>query len=198
MVIFISPNAVEYGLEVYKDLDSTLTKNCKVAAIGTATAQALEKQGINSVLTPKESPDSEGFLRLPELEELPLKTILIIKGVGGRTLLQETLSHRGMDVFTLDTYERILPDSANIQALSEKIDLILFTSNEIVQNFLALIPESLQKSLLNCQTIVGHPRIAEKVTSLGFKNLPIIATSPADGDMLSAITQWVDKNGENQ
>lgn len=201
MVIFISPNAVEFGWQTFAALDERLTKGCTVAAIGAGTAQALHKQGIASVLVPAQSADSEGFLKLPETRAKRLKSALLIKGAGGRPLLQAALSQRGVKVCTAQVYRRILPRSAGTEALTRaldgKIDLILFTSNEIAQNFLALAPAHLRTPLLNCQTIVGHRRIAEKVTSLGFKNLPIIAASPTDPDMLLAITQWADKNGDS-
>ena len=196
LAIFISPNAVEYGLPLFQALDKNLTANCQFVAVGTTTAQALNAQGLENVLSPKNSPDSESLLKLPELVDIENKSVLIIKGTGGRTLIKETLINRGASVHILDAYERAIPRTVDIHELNSKIDLILFTSNESAQNFLALIPDFLQKSLLNCQTIVGHPRIAEKVTSLGFKNLPIIATSPSDRDMLSAVKKWAHKNGE--
>jgi len=48
--------------------------------------------------------------------------------------------------------------------------------------------------LLDCQTIVRHLEISEKVSSLGFKKAPIIAASPTDGDMYQAILTWLVKS----
>ena len=189
-VIFISTNAAQFGFPIYSKLDSYITANCQLAAVGASTAQALHEFGIHKVLIPNATPDSEGLLKLPELQDVDNQSILIIKGVGGRELLYEALKNRGANINSIDVYQRSLPKSANLESLSGEIDLLLFTSNESVNNFLALTPESLQKSLLGCQTVVGHARIAEKVTSLGFKNLPIIATTPSDTDMLAAINQW--------
>ncbi len=193
--IFISPNAVEFGYKSFLDLGE-ITEFCKIAAVGPSTAEALLNCGVENVLCSSTAADSEGLLEIPELQTLSGKSIKIIKGVGGRHYLKDTLVERGANVTSIDVYERKLPRSVPASAFRSKIDLILFTSSEIVENFLAITPLDLQKSLLNCQIIVGHPRIAEKVTSLGFKKLPIIAASPADREMLATIKLWAQKNGE--
>ena len=193
--IFTSPNAVEYGFHHFSKLGE-LAKSSKIAAVGPATAEALLSRGIENVLCSPTTADSEGLLEIPEFQALQGKSLLIIKGVAGRRYLRDCLEQRGANLTSVDVYERILPNHVEIACLGAKIDLILFTSSEIVENFLAITPKDLQKSLLNCQTIVGHPRIAEKVSSLGFKKLPIIATSPADREMLATIKLWAQKNGE--
>lgn len=190
MAIFISTNAVEFGLKTLPELKKLISQDCQTAAVGASTGQALREHGIDKVITPTTTPDSEELLKMAELRAVKQQSVLIVKGVGGRTLLQQTLEDRGAHVYSVDVYERTLPKSVNIDLLSSKIDLILFTSNECVNNFIALTPKSLQKSLLGCHTIVGHPRIAEKVTSLGFKNLPIIAATPSDTEMLAATNKW--------
>ncbi len=190
LIIFISTNAVQYGLKAIPDLTEKIPASCRFAAIGTSTAQALLSNGINRILTPSSNFDSEELLKLPELQNVNQASILIIKGQGGRSLLHKTLEDRGANIHSIDVYQRTLPKSINLDVLNVKIDLLLFTSSETVNNFLALTPKSLQSTLLDCQTLVGHARIADKVTSLGFKKLPIIAATPSDMDMLAAINQW--------
>jgi uroporphyrinogen-III synthase len=191
LIIFTSTNAVQYGLEALPDLVKKSPASCQFAAVGASTAQALHNHGIKQVLAPSDSFDSEELLKLPELQNVKQKSVLIIKGQGGRALLHGTLENRGANIHSIDVYQRTLPKSVNLNVLNAKIDLLLFTSSETVNNFLALTPESLQSTLLGCQTLVGHVRIADKVTSLGFKKLPIIAATPADTDMLAAINRWV-------
>ena len=193
LIIFISPNAVKYVLDTLPNLAEIISSSCKLAAVGESTAQTLLSRGIDQVLTPSQQADSEALLKLPELQNVTEKSVLIIKGQGGRALLSETLENRGANVHSIDVYQRTLPKTVNLDALNVKIDLLLFTSSESVINFLALTPKSLHSTLLNCQTLVGHPRIADKVSSLGFKKLPIIAATPSDTDMLAAINQWVNK-----
>lgn len=190
LILFISTNAVQYGLKALPNLTNKIPSLCKFAAVGASTAQALANNGIHQVLTPSNNFDSEELLKLPELQNVNQQSVLIIKGQGGRTLIHETLENRGANIHSIDVYQRTLPKFVNLDALKVKIDLLLFTSSETVNNFLALTPKSLQSTLLDCQTLVGHARIADKVTSLGFKKLPIIAATPSDTDMLAAINQW--------
>lgn len=190
LVIFISTNAVQFGFKAFPNLIEQVANSCQFVAVGAATSQALNDQGIKQVLTPEDNFDSEELLKLPALQNVDQTSVLLIKGKGGRALISQTLENRGASVQSIDVYQRTLPKSVNLDALNTKIDLILFTSSESVNNFLALTPKTLQSTLLCCQTIVGHVRIAEKVTALGFKKLPIIAATPSDTDMLAAINQW--------
>lgn len=190
LVIFISTNAVQFGLKTLPNLFEQVPASCQFAAVGASTAQALRELGVSHVISPSNSFDSEQLLKLPELQNLKQKSVLIIKGKDGRKLLHQSLENSGANVHSIDVYQRSLPKSVNLDAINTKIDLLLFTSSETVNNFLELSPKSLQKTLLSCQTLVGHKRIAEKVTSLGFKKLPIIAATPSDTDMLAAINLW--------
>jgi len=190
IIIFISTNAVQYGFQAIPNLIKKIPTACKIAAVGASTAQALHNNGIDEVLTPSNNFDSEALLKLPELQHVNQTSVLIVKGQHGRALLHKTLENRGANIHSIDVYQRTRPKSVNLDALNVKIDLLLFTSSETVINFLALTPKSLQSTLLDCQTLVGHARIADKVTSLGFKKLPIIAATPSDTDMLAAINRW--------
>ena len=190
VVIFISSNAVNYAFTAIPNFREIVSEKHTMVAVGSATAQTLRQHGMQQILTPDDNSDSEGILELKALQHVKQKMILIIKGMGGRELLFDTLQERGADVHNIELYQRILPKDVDVAPLTEKIDLILFTSSEAVNNFLTLVSNSLQESLLACQTMVGHPKIAEKVSSLGFKKLPIIAATPADADMLTAIIEW--------
>jgi len=194
ITIFISSNAVNQMFLLLPDFNELVDNDCQICAVGSATADTLHQHGVKHVLSPEHNADSEALLTLQALQQIDKKLILIIKGMGGRELLYESLSSRGATVHNAEIYQRCLPKLADITPLTNKIDLILFTSSETVNNFLTLSPDSLQQSLLSCQTVVGHPRIAEKVTTLGFKKLPIIAATPSDVDMLDAVRQWVNRS----
>ncbi|MEM7303905.1 MAG: uroporphyrinogen-III synthase [Pseudomonadota bacterium] len=188
--IFISPNAVNYGFQALPELTDAQVANKPFAAIGQSTAQALLEKGVTRVITPAEQFDSEGLLETPLLQNVQNQSIMIIKGIGGRPYLMETLRQRGADVSCIDVYERKLPENPDLQVLSAHIDLILFSSSQSAENFLALLPAEQTNQLFNCQTIVGHPKIGQKVSSLGFKKLPIIAASPLEDDLIEAIKTW--------
>ncbi len=187
-ICFTSPNAVTHGLISLPQLKH-LPAHTRIAAVGESSARALRTQGFSTIITPTTSTDTEGLLAALEPYPLADKKVLIIKGVGGRELLKQALQNRHCVVNTCDVYQRVLPTDNS--PLPEQIDAILFTSSESAENFVQLNHLSENAELLDCQTIVGHPKISEKVSSLGFKKTPIIAASPTDGDMYQAILTWL-------
>lgn len=196
LLIFISPNAARIAFTLFPKLSTSGLNQCLFAAVGNSTATVLAKLGAEKIITPATSQDSAGLLAVPELQDIQNRNVLIIKGVGGKLDLYNILAKRGTRVFTIDVYQRSLPEKTAIP-FSKQVDLLLFTSGESVENFLQLIPDYYRNPMLNCQTIVGHPNIGAKVSSLGFKKLPIIASSPSDRDMLSCIETWA-RRLENQ
>lgn len=193
IIIFISPNAVKYGLREMPELLDLPRSGKKFAAIGQGTAQALTANGIAEVTIPDERFDSEGLLETALFQDLKSMSVMVIKGEGGRNYLQESLTQRGARVCCVDVYQRTLPENADIEALPATVDLILFSSSQAAENLLSLVPAQQLQKLLKCQTIVGHPKIGQKVASLGFKKLPIIAGSPMEDDFLQAIRGWASR-----
>ncbi|MBT5229573.1 MAG: uroporphyrinogen-III synthase [Methylococcales bacterium] len=163
-VIFISANAVNFGL---KQLP-TLT-NYPLAAIGLKTAEHL-KQHCPTPLTPNAPYNSEAFLKLPELQALAGKTIAIVKGEGGRGLLQKTLRERGAHVIEYDVYQRQLPTAPN-QAIIEQIqnrqvNHILVTSEQSLNHLIALVGLN---TVQQTSVILGSKRQLECADRLGLK-----------------------------
>ena len=191
--VFVSSNAVSCGMAQITALNNQIKTSKTFAAVGQATSQSLRQVGVQKILAPEPSFDSEQLLLLPELTSAQGKTVLIIKGEDGRTLIQDTLTRRQAKVYTLNVYRRQLPANSNPNVLRPPIDAIFFTSSEIVENMLQLVPASSLGTVLQSQSITGHPRIAAKVTSLGFQKLPIIAANPSDAEMLAALQEWANR-----
>ena len=102
-VIFISPTAVN---SVQTSLSELCAKAGNVIAVGSGTATELTRQGISNPLVPSEF-NSEGLLAMPELQQVEDKRVLVVKGIGGRTLLADTLLERGAICDLLDVYKRV-------------------------------------------------------------------------------------------
>jgi len=102
-VIFISPTAVTSAeaavLELCANADGCI-------AVGSGTAAELQRIGITDTLVPEEF-NSEGLLAMPDLQDIDQKRVLLVKGVGGRKLLADTLRDRGAACDLLDVYERV-------------------------------------------------------------------------------------------
>jgi uroporphyrinogen-III synthase len=96
--IFISSNAVQFGMPAVKHAFHTLPESTKFAAIGPSTQKALKLFDVNHVLIPEENFDSEGLLATEEMNDIKNKKIVIFRGEGGRETLAETLRARGAEV----------------------------------------------------------------------------------------------------
>lgn len=91
-VVFISPNAVGYGLSILL-AGRGWPEAVKVAAIGPGTVAALAACGVTGTIAPRERFDSEALLALPEFGTAAVagRRVLLMRGNGGRELLAETL-----------------------------------------------------------------------------------------------------------
>ena len=87
LLIFVSANAVRYAFPL---LPEQLPLDIDIAAVGSATARALSAVGLDPTLVP-ERMDSEGLLALPTLHDVTGRSVVILRGNGGRELLFETL-----------------------------------------------------------------------------------------------------------
>src|SRR5271165_5478867 len=78
LIIFTSANAVRFGAGFLGQ-----SRDLPLAAIGPATARALNQAGYRVAVQPADTTDSEGLLLHPRLEHLAGHRILIIKGANG-------------------------------------------------------------------------------------------------------------------
>ena len=177
-VIFTSSNAVHCffaGLTKQRPWPEKI----RVVAIGHATAQALEQHHIPVHFIPHHA-NSESLLELDSLQELNQEALFLIKGEGGRTLIPEVLATRGAIVSVINVYRRILPQFNPIELTqlwqNDAIDMIVFTSQEAMQNCFDLFGEQARAWLQKKPCVVISPRLAEAARLLGMKN--IITATP--------------------
>ena len=190
--IFISSNAVQNGMPrlVKRGIPSSL----QFAAIGPVTANELQGFGVENVLTPlsyvqdgdenKVRFDSESLLALPEMQAVNGKKIIIVRGVGGRDVLAESLRTRGAQVTFAECYQRINPQTncnllANLWA-DKKLHGIVVTSSEAMRYLFDLAGNA--DWLEDVTLFVNHARIAELPLQMGLKVL--VADAPGDEAML--------------
>lgn len=176
--IFISSNAVQSGMP--RLVKAGVPLSLKFAAIGPVTSKELQKFGVTNVLSPKDRFDSESLLALPEMTNVTGKKILIVRGVGGRDVLAETLKARGAQVTFAECYQRTNPQ-ANCDLLAQlwaekKLHGIVVTSSEAMRYLLDLAGDA--EWLRNITLFVNHARIAELPSQLGLK----IAVADTLGD----------------
>lgn len=196
-VIFISSNAVHNGMPLL--IKAGLPKSLRFAAIGPKTAQALGRYDINHVLTPEERFDSESLLCLAEMHNMQHKRVMIVRGVGGREILANTLQSRGAEVVFAECYRRINPQE-NCDILTkayakQQLQSIIVTSSEAMRYLLDLagISSSGEATtshaswLKNITICVNHPRVAELPLKMGLN--VIVTDTPGDEAMVKLLSE---------
>lgn len=180
IIIFISRNAVTGAGELLPDRQWLSEPN--IAAVGQTTAAALSEIGHPPDLVPAERFDSESLLALPALAQVGGKRVLIVRGVGGRAHLGDTLSERGAAVAYAEVYRRVRPkvDASLLMAdWRQSLGFVTATSDEVLRNLLAMIPESEQPWLKSLPLVVFSDRGAGSAMELGFR---VVAVAKAAGD----------------
>ena len=198
-LIFISANAVNFAQRANKNKNFCF-ESVKIAAIGKATAKALENIGLTVDLMPDAGFNSEALLLMPELQSLDKQNILIVRGEGGRETLAKTLQQRGAKVNYLEVYKRCLPkindDTLVIKLLKQrKLNAITITSGDGLNNLMSLLAGRIIAPLiLETPLIVISTRIKKIAVKIGFKHV-LVSASPADIAIIKTVTTVC--NGED-
>jgi uroporphyrinogen-III synthase len=194
VIIFQSANAVRYGsalLEQQRDLN--------LAAVGPATLRALNQAGYRVPILPTEGFDSEGLLAHPRLKNLRGQRVLIVRGVGGRELLEQALEERGAAVTACAVYERhpSKPDDVTLAAVGNLLQagalhVITATSLEIAASLLSMraANPALLEPLARLHWLVPSQRIGTGLQEQGLDAPLILAQSAEDQALVDALLRW--------
>ena len=211
LAIFISPNAVNYGIAAIRaalspspshasgrgvrdsagEGHSALSPNLKIATVGQGSAKALRELGIANVIAPTERFDSEGLLALPELQNVAGWRVMIFRGDGGRELLGDTLRARGATVEYATCYQRSKPQQDVGALLSATPDAITVTSSEALGYLWQMLDSKSQHVIRDTPLFVPHARIAGLAREQGW--LQVQLTGPGDGGLISALIAWAEQ-----
>ncbi len=192
VVIFISPNAVQSGLAAIRSTGQTLS-GTQVFAVGPGTTRALQAQGVTDIITPAPpGQDSEALLALPQLQAVAGKRVVIVRGVGGRALLADTLRTRGAEVHFMGCYRRQRPqaDAAPLLARWQAggVDAVTVTSAETLHNLAAMLGEAGTPLLAATPLFAPHEKIAEAARRFGIAH--VIATPGGDAGLVDGLINW--------
>ena len=190
LAVFISSNAVEYGLR-YAAQVGGLPTHLQIAAVGAGTARALHAAGHSPTLVPEHDFNSEALLALPELQQVAGKKIIIFRGEGGREHLADTLRSRGAQVEYVQVYRREKPPVDRAVLLNawarNGISAIVVTSNESLQNLFDLIGSEGQAYLRDTQLVLVSERAVELARRLGVQRAPVVAERAGDEAIIAAL-----------
>ena len=187
LAIFISPNAVQYGMAAIRAVGD-LPPALRIATVGHGSAKALRELGLGKVIVPAERFDSEGLLALPELQNVAGWRVLIFRGDGGRELLGDTLRERGATVEYAACYRRSKPQQDVSVLLEAAPDALTVTSSEALDYLWQMLGEAQRDSVCNIPMFVQHKRIAELAQRQGWRR--VLLAGAGDDGLLSALIAW--------
>lgn len=197
-VIFISQNAVRFGVAAIDEFWPQIPAGLLCWAVGSATASLLGQYGAGA-LAPDRAMTSEGLLAMPDLQDLEHERILIFKGEGGRDHLAKELRRRGAAVDECHLYRRcgnpqavaeLLASNFGSDASLSRRAAIMIYSGESLELLYSTINEAKRADLQVLPLVTPGARVAEMAKELGFSGI-VIADNASDEAMLAALTQSV-------
>lgn len=191
-LLFISPQAVYSSVVAIRRAWPAFPPQVKFAAIGKGTAKALQAAGYNVAFSPQSNKGSEEFL-----EDIAFKNpnglkIAVIRGEGGRELIDMTLTERGALVTTVICYQRVLPQSTADNIIlylhQKQIDVIVGTSFEGIKNLKTMIGNENWSHLKNVPLCVPSIRIKKLARKLGYATI-WVTSEMSDAAILQTLAK---------
>ena len=188
-LIFTSVNGVEILFDRLHEysLDSNLVHDRSIAAIGPATAQALQRRGLTVDLMPHEHLTS-GIVRAIGNLDLQGKRILLPRAEEGSPDLPPGLEALGAHVKHLSLYRTEIPyDACNhiLEALQTGLDVATFTSPSAVRSVVTVLQHRLELLAPIMLVYIG-PVTAEAARQEGL-DINIVATEHTGSGLVEAL-----------
>ena len=189
-LVFTSTNAVDFALRALSGKMAKL-QTLQLAAVGNATASALQQAGLKVACVPATEFSSEGLLAQPAMHQVTGRKITIVRGLGGREKLAQTLRSRGAEVDYLEVYHRSRPEIDNsllTQHLHDgSLQVSTITSGEALQNLLAMLDKASVTLLRKVPLVVVSERLEQLALQLGFDYITV-SKQPTDAAILETLT----------
>lgn len=189
LAVFTSPRAVTFGVPA---CEPGLLEDSMIAAIGPATARALEAAGLPVSVRTRGRSDSESLLSSPDLPSIA-GVALIFAAPGGRDALQEGLQRLGWEVRVALVYRRCevsLPPAV-VDELSGAGSLAsVWTSGNALRRLLGELPEAAVQKILRAPMVVASRRLASIAEHAGARNVHL-ARGADNASLASVIRQLV-------
>ena len=191
-VVFVSSNAVRFGVALLEG-----RQDLRIAAVGPATAAALNHAGFRVSLVPAGGYDSEQLIAAPEFAHVQGQRILIVRGAAGRELLAQTLVARGAEVVYAEVYARrcAQPIPGAVAAVEAEwshgaIAVVTATSVELLRCLYEILTPPGRALLARATLVAGGARIAAAARQLGAEGTLLIAARPDDAGIVDALLEW--------
>jgi uroporphyrinogen-III synthase len=181
-----SEGAGEQGSRAPQHPCKAALQRAKLAAIGPATARALEELGLNVDFIPTKYLGEQIALELPV--ESGQRALLLRADIAPDTLARG-LTARGVAVTNVAAYRTIMPPARELDL--SQVDAVAFTSSSTVRNFVAMSRSSTpgqqpRDALAHIAVFCIGPVTAETARQVGLRVDAVAAEHTMDG-LISAI-----------
>ena len=178
-LLVTSVNTVEALVRRAEELGLDLAPP-RIAAVGSATAEAVRKAGWELALTPQKYVAESLVEAL--LDSVGGKRILLARAAVARDVIPDALTAAGAEMTVVDAYRNRMPQGAagHLRAVLEQgIDVATFTSSSSVEHLFEALRESeLTWPLPGVKAVSIGPITSQKLRDLGWP--PDLEASPFD------------------
>lgn len=184
-LVFTSTNAVTAVWSRLEPLGIALPATLRVAAVGPATASALEARGAEAPLLPE---TFQGDALAGAIPGLAGSRILLPRGNLGRDATVDALTQAGARVDTVTVYHTV-PAAITPAAravLRRGVDAITFTAPSTVHNFAAALGDDTASVLGEAVVACIGPVTAEAVRSLAWPD-PLVARKATSAALVTTL-----------
>lgn len=192
IIIFVSKSAVTYTLQALKASNLAISRAIITYCVGRSTALYYSESTEMNTAYAYPQENSEGVLTLLKQQQLADKTILLLRGQQGRTLIQEYCQNQLATIYYLEIYHRektqFAQDQINIWKQAG-IKTIIATSSHILDNLHDTIPTKEHHWLHSRKLIVVSPRIMDIAKSLGWYNI-VLAPRANNQSIIQTLLQF--------
>jgi uroporphyrinogen-III synthase len=189
LAVFSSTRAVGFGL---RQLPAGFLDAVEVAAIGPATADALEQAGHPVSIFPERGFTSEDLLDHPDLARNP-GDALIFAAPGGRQALRKGLEAIGWRVRMAMVYRRAerVPPRAQAELVEQAGRLIsVWTSASALQILRSALPAGAWRNICRGQCVVTSRRLRNKLMAAGADSVSV-TDGPGNDAIRDLILQLI-------
>jgi uroporphyrinogen-III synthase len=195
-LIFVSSNAARFGLDWIDQYWPQFPVGINVVAIGPSTAALLRENLQCRIWEPQSGMTSEAVLELSVLQGVAGQRVGIMRGVGGRDVLAQTLKSRGAQVELIELYHRrnVVPPKDKLETLcrDSAVAAVSILSGQTLQNYVDGLGED--SELYRLPLLVPSARVANLARDAGF--VDVIDCEGADADaVLKGLSQIAGRSG---
>ncbi len=189
-IVFTSANGVRAVAErlAAHGLDARHLASAKLAAIGPATARALEALGLSVDFMPTK------YLGEQIASELPVEPgcrALLLRADLASDVLARGLTERGVRVQDIDAYRTIVPESKDVDW--KRIDAVTFASSSTVNNLQSMLGDR-KADLARADIFCIGPVTAETAREAGLKVAAVANEHTVDGLLAAMVEYYAQRN----